>query len=76
MAKDTEIWGWDQEQKQRTQCSYGCNTGLGPQHLGQTGRALGLPDPALEVGTEVDREKEKDSNSFQLPGKNPSGRNF
>lgn len=76
VAKDTEIWGWGQEQKQRTQCCHGCNPGLGPRHLGQTGRALGLPDPALGVGTEVGKEEEEDNNSFQLPGQKPLWEKF
>lgn len=65
-AKDTETWGWGQKQKPGVQCSHGC----------QTGRAPGLPDLALEVGTEVGKEEEEDNNSSQLPGQTPAPEKF
>lgn len=54
------------KRKPGVQCSHGC----------QTGRAPGLPDLALEVGTEVGKEEEEDNNSSQLPGQTPAPEKF
>lgn len=75
-GQDFEIWSWGWDQKQRTQCSHGCNTGLGPWDPSHMGKVLGQSDLDLGVGTEVGREEEEDNNSFQLSGQEPPWEKF